>query len=162
MTPFDQLELVAEIAAALLGFFAIFQALSTREGRFTESDRHFVQALVMSSSIAIIVAMTPRVISLFGTIESIWQIATAVALTLGSVAIVMQARQQLRMTREEAAQIHWLWHVGAWVLAIVAAVFFTLGLFNAEQITAYYVSGASLLIPLCLWVFIGVVFRRFF
>ena len=54
MEPFDQLDLVAEIAAALLGFIAIFLALSKKDGRFTESDRHFIQAFVFSASIAII------------------------------------------------------------------------------------------------------------
>jgi len=43
---FDQLDLVAEIAAALLGFIAVFLALSKSDGRFSESDRHFIQALV--------------------------------------------------------------------------------------------------------------------
>jgi hypothetical protein len=39
---FDQLNLVAEIAAALIGFIAVFLALSKTDGRFSESDRHFI------------------------------------------------------------------------------------------------------------------------
>ena len=75
---------------------------------------------------------------------------------------MLQTRLQLSMSREEAVQIHWLWHVGAWALALASAMNFLLALVNDSQVTAFYVSGVSLLVPLCLWVFIGVVFRRFF
>lgn len=162
MEPFDQLDLVAETAAALLGFFAIFLALSKTDGRFAESDRHFIQALVMSSSLAIILAMAPRAISLFGAEDLIWFVSSILAITLGSLAMFVQGRLQLKMTREEADQIHWLWHVGAWTLAVTSATLYVLALLDSSRITAYYVSGVSLLVPLCLWVFIGVVFRRFF
>jgi hypothetical protein len=160
--PFDQLDLVAEIAAALLGFIAIFLALSKKDGRFTESDRHFIQAFVFSASIAIILAIVPRAISLYGADEVAWVGASVLALCIGSLAIVLQTRLQLSMSREEAVQIHWLWHVGAWALALASAMNFLLALVNDSQVTAFYVSGVSLLVPLCLWVFIGVVFRRFF
>jgi hypothetical protein len=146
----------------LLGFIAIFLALSKTDGRFTESDRHFIQAFVLSSSLAIILAIAPRAISLFGAEESAWFIATIMALSLGSVVMFLQVRLQLRMTREEAAQIHWLWHFGAWALGIASAVVFVLALADYSRITAYYVSGVSLMLPLSLWVFIGIVFRRFF
>jgi hypothetical protein len=160
--PFDQLDLVAEIAAALLGFIAIFLALSKKDGRFTESDRHFIQAFVFSASIAIILAIVPRAISLYGADEVAWVGASVLALCIGSLAIVLQTRLQLSMSREEAVQLHWLWHVGAWALALASAMNFLLALVNDSQVTAFYVSGVSLLVPLCLWVFIGVVFRRFF
>ena len=162
MEPFDQLDLVAEIAAALLGFIAVFLALSKTDGRFYESDRHFIQALVLSSSLAIILAIAPRAISLFGVHNSVWFIAAVLAVSLGSLTMIMQIRLQLRMTREEAAQIHWVWHVGAWLLGVASAIVFILALLDSSRITAYYVGGVSLLVPLCLWVFIGVVFRRFF
>ena len=162
MDPFDQLGLVAEIAAALLGFIAIFLALSKTDGRFAESDRHFIQALVLSSSLAIVLAIAPRAISLFGHYDSVWFAASTLAIFLGAFAMFMQIRLQLQMTREEAAQIHWLWHVGAWALAVASASMFVLALYDSSQVTAYYVTGVSLLVPLCLWVFIGVVFRRFF
>jgi hypothetical protein len=42
---------VAEIAAALLGFVATFLALSKADGRFAESDRIFIQAPVLGSSL---------------------------------------------------------------------------------------------------------------
>lgn len=162
MEAFDQLDLVAEIAVALLGFVAVFLALSKSDGRFAESDRHFIQALVLSSSLAIILAITPRAISMFSAADSVWFAACVVALALGSIALLMQIRFQLQMTREEAAQIHWLWHVGAWMLAVAIVAMFVMALLDSSRTTAYYVSGVSLAVPLCLWVFIGVVFRRFF
>jgi hypothetical protein len=162
MDAFNQLDLVAEIAAALLGFIAIFLALSKTDGRFTESDRHFIQALVLSSSIAVILAIAPRSISLFVADDSVWYIATILACVLGSLNITIQIRQQLQMSREEATQIHWTWHFVAWGLGIAAAVLFVLALLDSTRTIAFYVGGVTLLIPLSLWVFIGVVFRRFF
>jgi hypothetical protein len=159
---FDQLNLVAEIAVALLGFVAIFLALSKSDGRFAASDRHFIQAMVMSSSLAIVLAIAPRSMNLFSQDESVWRVSTILALALGSVAIFLQARQQLQMSGDEAAQIHWIWHIVAWVLGGLAALLFILALVDSSKTTAYYISGVSTLIPLCLWVFIGVVFRRFF
>ena len=162
MESLDQLDLVAEIAVALLGFVAIFLALSKRDGRFAESDRHFIQAMVMSSAIAIVLAIAPRSMNLFCQDASVWKVSTILALVLGSLAIFLQARQQLQMSRDEAAQIHWVWHIVAWVLGGLAAILFVLAIVDSSRTIAYYISGVSMLIPLCLWVFIGVVFRRFF
>jgi hypothetical protein len=159
---FDQLDLVAEIAVALLGFVAVFLALSRADGRFAESDRHFIQALVLGSALAVILAMAPRSISLFVTDASVWYAATILALVLGSLSMFVQVRLQLRMSREEAAQIHWIWHIVAWTLGITSGVLYVLAILDSTRTTAFYVSGVSMLIPLCLWVFIGVVFRRFF
>jgi len=159
---YEQLDLVAEIAAALLGFFAVFFALSKADGRFAESDRHFIQALVLSATVAIVLALSPRAISLFVSDASAWLPATILAIVLGSLAMFLQARLQLQMSHDEATQIHWLWHFVAWMLGICAAILFVLGLFDSTRISAYFVSGVTLLVPLCLWVFVGVVFRRFF
>jgi hypothetical protein len=159
---FDQLDLVAEIATALLGFVAIFLALSRADGRFAESDRHFIQALVLGSALAIILALAPRSISLFVTDASVWYAATILAFVLGSISMFVQVRLQLRMSRDEAAQIHWMWHFVAWALSIASGLLFLLAILDSTRITAFYVSGVSLLIPLSLWVFIGLVFRRFF
>jgi hypothetical protein len=116
----------------------------------------------VSSALAIVLAIAPRSISLFVADELVWQSASILAIILGAMAVLLQARQQLHMLREEAVQIHWLWHLLAWMLAASSAILFVLALVIDARITAYYVGGVSLLIPLCLWVFIGVVFRRFF
>jgi len=104
---FEQLDLVAEISVSLLGFIAIFLALSKTDGRFSASDRHFIQALVMSSALAIVLALAPRSIGLFIADVSVWYVASMLAIVLGSLTMFLQLWQQLRMTRDEAAQIHW-------------------------------------------------------
>ena len=162
LASYDQLNLVAEMAVALLGFIAVFLALSKTDGRFVDSDRHFIQAMVMSSSLAIVLAIAPRSMSLFDQGESVWRISTILALVLGSIVMFLQARHQMRMSREEAAQIQWIWHIVAWALGAISALLFFLALVDSSRTTAYYISGVTMLIPLCLWVFIGVVFRRFF
>jgi hypothetical protein len=159
---FDQLDLVAEIAATLLGFIAVFLALSKTDGRFAESDRHFIQAFVTTAALAIILSLAPRALSLFTGDANVWYSATILALTIGSLNMLLAARQQLRMSRDQAVQIHWVWHWVAWAFAVSGGALWVLALFDTANIAAYYVGGVSLMIPLCLWVFIGVVFRRFF
>ena len=88
--------------------------------------------------------------------------ASSAAVVLGSAAMFLQARQQLLMSRGEAAQIHWLWHAVAWALAVFCSVLFVLALVDSTNTIAYYVSGVSMMVPLCLWFCVGVVFRRFF
>ncbi len=162
MEAFDQLDMVAEIAAALLGFIAVFLALSKTDGRFSESDRHFIQALVTTAALAIIFSLTPRAFSLFTGDANVWYAATILAITIGSLNMLLQARQQLRMSRDEAVQIHWVWHWLAWPIAVSGGILWVLALIDSANTAAYYVGGVSLMIPLCLWVFIAVVFRRFF
>ena len=162
MDAFEQLGLIAEIAAALLGFIAVFLALSKTDGRFAQSDRHFIQALVMSASLAVVLALAPRALGLFLTAQVMWQTAAASAIALGTAPFILQARYQMRMKREESAQIHWVWHVVAWSIAIASSACFIAALVDPGRVSAWYVGGVSLLVPLCLWVFIGVVFRRFF
>lgn len=66
------------------------------------------------------------------------------------------------MARHEAEQIHWAWHFVAWSLAVGVAALFVLALVDTSMTSAYLVAAVSLMIPLSLNVFIGVVFRRFF
>ncbi len=106
--------------------------------------------------------MSPRAIILFVADELVWFSSTVVALVLGMTNMAVQVRLQLRMSREEALQIHWAWHVVAWGLGIISAILFVLALLDSTRTTAFYVSAVSMLVPLSLWVFIGLVFRRFF
>jgi hypothetical protein len=162
MDEFNQLDLIAEIAAAFLGFIALFLALSRSDGRFAESDRHFVQALVLSASLALVLAIAPRPISLFMTDSSIWPVAAGCAIFLGLLTSILQIRLQLRMSSDEAAKIHMLWHIFAWGFGVVASVFFISAVFYQEKAAAFFVAGVSTLVALSLTVFIGLVFRRFF
>lgn len=162
MDTFDQLDVVAEIAAALLGFFAVFLALSKGDGRFSDSDRHFIQAIVLSASIAIVLALLPRALSFHIADTSVWTTASAVGIVLGGLAMGHVAWRQLRMPKHEAALVHWGWHIGAWSLALLASILLVLAAISDARAAAFFVSGVSAMIPLGLFCFIGVVFRRFF
>jgi hypothetical protein len=136
--------------------------LSNTGGRFSEADRHFIQALVTTAALAIIFSLTPRALSLFAADANVWYAATILALTIGSLNMLLAARQQLRMSRDEAVQIHWVWHWLAWTFTASGGILWVLALFDTANTAAYYVGGVSLMIPLCLWVFVALVFRRFF
>ena len=159
---FDQLTLIAEIAATLMGFIAVFLVLSDREGRFAESDRHFIQALVVNGSMAIVFALLPRGLSFFVLGEELWTVSLVVVALIATFAASYQVRVQLKMSREEAARIHWGWHVTAWGLAAIAGIFVIAGLFGLADAIGMYVGATSFVALIQLWMFVAVVFRKFF
>jgi preprotein translocase subunit SecE len=118
--------------------------------------------MVMSAALAIVFALAPRALSLFFADAAVWRIAASAGLLLGGTAMSLQIRQQFRMSRDEAAKIHWLWHGVAWLLGMLAGVFFILALVDAGRSSAYFVAGVSTTVLLSLTVFTAVVFRRFF
>ena len=130
MDAFDQLDLVAEISATLLGFIAVFLALSRGDGKFSASDRHFIQALVLRSVLAIVLALAPRSISLFIVGDAIWDTALILGIVLGFFTMFLMAWHPLHMPREEAAKVHWFWHAGAWAFGTATAVLFLLEAFR--------------------------------
>lgn len=162
MDAFDQLALLAEISVSLLGFIAVFLVLSNREGRFAESDRHFIQALVVSASVAIVSALLPRGLNFFVVGDALWMISLIVMATIGLMTMAFQAWMQLRMSREEAALIHWGWHVIAWGMGLIAAALIAAGLLGFADIVGMYVAATTVVALLALWSFVSVVFRNFF
>jgi flagellar biosynthesis protein FliQ len=161
MHTFDQLELVTEISATLLGFVAVFLALSNREGKFLASDRHFVQALVVNSAYCLVLGLSPRALSLF-LVSSFWLPSLVIAAVGGLVVSTVMAWTQLRMSQKEKAKVNGLWHVPPWGLALVATTLIVVAFFHMEQASAYYVGATTLLVGISVWCFIAVVFRRFF
>lgn len=161
MEAFDQLELITEVSATLLGFVAVFLALSNNKGRFDESDRHFVQALVLCSTCCIVAGLTPRALSLF-LVDNLWTYGLIIFLISGVLTMSIMAWTQLSMPPEENAKVHALWHVPAWSLGVTATVLVIIGLFQTYQAHAFYVAAASLLVGIAVWSFISIVFRRFF
>ncbi len=161
MEAFDQLGLITEIAATLLGFVAVFLALSNKEGRFDESDRHFVQGLVLVSTSCVLLGLTPRALSLFleGTL---WTYGLGVFLFVGVILSAVMGWTQIRMAPEEKAKLHVMWHVPSWSLATIVSVLVVMGLVHDTQAAGYYVGAASVLVGIALWCFIAIVFRRFF
>ena len=161
MDAFNQLELIAEISATLLGFVAIFLALSNKEGRFSESDRHFVQGLVLCSTSCIVVGIAPRALSLF--LEStLWTYSLIIFAIGGVIVSAIMAWTQIKMSPEEKAGLHVIWHVPSWTLAFITSVLVVAGLAQTHQASAYYVAAASVLMAIAIWCFIAIVFRRFF
>jgi len=159
---FDQLALIAEISATFLGFIAVFLVLSDKEGRFYASDKHFVQALVLTAAYTIILALTPGALSFFMAGDVLWTLSLGIAAVLGVASAVFQARVQLQMTPEEAAKIHSGWHLAAWGISIIASLLIIAGLLGFADPVAMFIGTLSLGVFLALLLFIAVVFRKFF
>ena len=87
MDAFQQLDIIAEVSVSLLGFVAIFLALSRDDGRFSEADRHFVQAIVLSAAIAAIGSLLPRSAAQLLDEESAWLVSALAAAMIGTAAI---------------------------------------------------------------------------
>jgi hypothetical protein len=156
------LELVTEIAAASLGFIALFIAVSNAKGRFTGSDRHFVKAQVLASSVAIVVSLTPSTLMLFVSEQTAWKCALYVILILGSVMGILMGFEQkhVRLNKEEGESL--LWHIPPWAIASCMLILGVYALYTGNKIEEVVIATATLCIPLSLWNFIALVFRRFF
>ena len=160
--PFDYLTFLGEIAVTLIGFVAVFLVLSNREGRFDAADRHFIQAMVVSASLSIMLAIIPSVLSYFAFDASLWTAASLVAAVVGLPVLILQLKIQFSMSDQEAAKIHWGWHVTAWTMGGLAYLLVVAGSTTIADPATMFVSSASLLTMLALWSFIAVVFRKFF
>ena len=161
MEVFDQLDVIAEISATLLGFVAVFLALSNNHGRFEESDRHFVQALVLNSAYCIVLGLAPRALSAIFE-DSFWMISLCLAAAGGALISTIMAWTQIRMATEETSKVHFLWHVPPWGFGTIATALIVSGFIYPVHASALYVNAATVLVGVAVWCFIAVVFRRFF
>ncbi len=161
MEVFNQLELITEISATLLGFVAVFLALSNKDGRFQESDRHFVQALVLNSSYCIVLGLAPRALS-FLFESNFWTLSLVIAAIGGLVVATVMGWTQWHMSEAESSKVHYLWHVPPWGLARVITALVLAGFFYPENPHALYANAATVSVGIAIWCFIAVVFRRFF
>lgn len=158
----EQLQLVAEISAAFLGFIAIFIALSNEEGRFSPSDRHFIQSLVLASSFAICLCFTPQALLLYFAEDVTWHYSLLVFLVGWSVIGTIIGWEQWNMPQEEAAKVNVLWHVPPWSIGLAMLALLIFALYTGENIQQAYIAAVILTIPQNLWCFMAIVFRRFF
>jgi len=158
----EQLELVTEIAAASLGFIAIFVAVSNAKGRFTGSDRHFVKAQVLASSMAMVVSLSPSTLMLFVSETAAWNYTLYLTLSLGSVMGILMGLEQKNviLNREEGESL--LWHIPPWVIALCMFILGVYAIYTGNKIEEVVIAAATLCIPLSLWNFVALVFRRFF
>ena len=105
MEGFEQLSLIAEIAATFAGFIAIFIAFSRDDGRFSDGDKHFIQAIVLNSAFVIVFALAPQAFSKLFDLESVWKINGWCALAVGAIIAIYIAIQQLQMDEDEACKV---------------------------------------------------------
>jgi hypothetical protein len=162
MDPFIQLGLVAEIAATYLGFIAVFIVFSRNDGRFAESDKHFIQGIVISSTSAIVFALLPRVLIQFFDAARVWDISVITALILGTIVTLYQAWSQFVMSAEESKKVHWSWHVPAWAFAALSFVLILAALLGMIPKIGAYTAATTSLLAVAIWCFIAIVFRKFF
>lgn len=159
---FDQLAVISGISATFLGFIAVFLVFSNREGRFSESDKHFIQGLVLIASYTIIIALMPGALSFLVAGNVLWTLSLGFAAVLATASSVFQLRIQLKMTAEEAAKIHWGWHFVSWAVTIIGVLLIIAGLLGLADPRGMFIGLASMSVILSLWLFIAVVFRRLF
>ncbi len=88
---FDQRALIAQISATLLGFVAVFTVLANQDSPFAESDKHFIQAFVVSGSYAIFLSLVPGLLSYWLSGDTLWRVSLGFAAMLGTVATLFQA-----------------------------------------------------------------------
>ena len=158
---FEHLGLVAEISATILGLIAVFLAISRSDGKFSAADRHFVQALVLSSAFAVVFALLPSALSFYLT-EGVWRASFIIAGFFGFSITIIMAYTQFRMPKEEAASVNVLWHVFPWTLGTLATVAMAWALTTGDYEIGNYVIAMTSMIGLSLSCFIAIVFRRFF
>lgn len=161
MDPFEQLGLIAEIAATYSGFIAVFIAFSGRDGRFSPADSHFVQAMVLTALGAIVFSLAPRALSLFATESWIWTGSSSFAVFASAAAGVFIARHQITMPSEEAQTVSSWWHVPGWTLGTCTVLSFLAALLTEDR-AAFYVVGATFALINAIWCFMAIVFRKFF
>ena len=162
MNPLVQLGLLAEIAATYLGFIGVFIIFSQDDGRFAESDKHFVQGLVVTATSVIVFALLPRVMGNFFPTELAWRYSVVSFFGIGAMVAAYQAWSQFIMSEEEAKKVHWGWHFVGWALAIVAIAQIVAGTFGFLPIIGTYVGAVTCLLLVSVWTFIAIVFRKFF
>ena len=162
MNPLVQLGLIAEIAATYLGFIGVFIILSKDDGRFAESDKHFVQGLVVTATSAIIFALLPRVLGNFYPSELAWQYSLISFLIIGTVVSGYQAWSQFVMSEEEAKKVHWGWHFVGWAIAMFAMLQILAAVVGFLPTIGAYIGAVTCLSLVSVWTFIAIVFRKFF
>lgn len=162
MAPIEQLEIIAEISAAFLGFIAIFIALSNEEGRFSPSDRQFVQALVLASALAIFLSLTPSTLFLYFPEDVAWHYSLMLAIFGGLLMSLLMGWVQWHMPQEESVKVNRLWHVPPWTIGFLIFILLTHANYTGNNIQGAYIAAVTLFVPISLWCFVAVVFRRFF
>jgi hypothetical protein len=118
--------------------------------------------MVVSASLAILLAIIPSALSFLISDASLWRPAAITAAAIGLPVLIMQLKIQFSMSEQEAAKIHWGWHVIAWSMGGLGYLLLIIGGTGLSDPATMYASAATLVTMLALWSFIAVVFRKFF
>lgn len=161
MTAFDQLAILAQIAATYAGFIAVFVALGN-EGRFSPSDAHFVRVLVAGTVIVIACSLGPIVSHDLLDLAEFWCVGDGVAAGFGLLVIGWVAWEQRAMPRDAAREIGVGWHAPGWAFGATATLLFVAGAIGLLPGAAAYVAATTCILMASIWCFVAVVFRRFF
>ncbi len=105
-----QLQLLAEIAATYTGFIAVFIVFTKRDGKFSPTDQHFVQAMIISCMVSMVAALVPGTMFHISGNEN-WPTYSAIALCNAAFLGLYIGRHQYKMYRDGTDEVHWFWHV---------------------------------------------------
>ena len=106
--------------------------------------------------------MLPRVFALYLEDNRVWEYSLWISVFLLTLAGYLEGKAQLSMDKAEAGKIHVGWHVGAWGLATCSVIAVVGGLINPQFAAQNYVTGVFFSVLVSLFVFTGLIFRRFF
>ena len=162
MNPLAQLGLLAELAIALLGFIAVFTIFARQDGKFAASDKHFIQAMVLNCAGIAVLAVLPRVLWNLVEPDRVWAYCVGAGLIFGMAITFHIARDQIKMPKEEAKKVHFMWHMVGWSVGAGAFLFLVSPYLGFTSYLAGFTGAVSLLFVNAMWCFVAIVFRRFF
>ena len=100
--------------------------------------------------------------NLFLEERAAWEASLYVGLACATTVGALMGWEQWHMPQQEAVEVNWLWHVPPWAIATISTMMLVFAYFDPTNLAAFYVAGTACQIPLALWCFVAIVFRRFF
>ena len=93
--------------------------------------------------------------------DLLWRAAAWLAVIVFGGGLLYQVWWQVTLPDEEAAKLHFGWHVPGWTFGALALVAFVAALLFPGFAAGLYVVGTSLVLGLGVWCFMAIVFRKF-
>jgi hypothetical protein len=95
------------------------------------------------------------------TEDAAWYYSLLVGISGGLIVSFLMGWEQWHMSREESAKINNLWHVPPWAISALISILLVYASYTGSNIREAYITAVTLTIPISLWCFIAIVFRRF-
>ena len=146
---FEHLGVFAEVAAAIVGFVAIFLVLVQREEKFPAEDAIRIRVMILTAFIGICASLLPIAIAQTNfNEETVWIVSSAIfMLMLGGVASYTAVRHfQLSNTARDNIPLMNL--VVGWICAAIAATLLALNLLQVPILGYSFSYTVSLLLLL--------------